>query len=169
MGLDAGGAQGVHFRIENPIGIEGLGFVEDLPIFGVLNVLLLVGVVGAGVSVVVRFRRSRGVERQQMKWFVYAAALVLLAPVVNYLPDVVNGVWFALVLVATSSATGIAVLRYRLYDIDVVINRTLVYGVLTASLALVYFGGVASAQAIFRASQAKSSSPNWLLSSPPSS
>ena len=150
LGLDAGGVEGVHFRIENPIGIGRLSFVEDLPIFGVLNVLLLVGVVGAGVSVVVRFRRSRGVERQQMKWFVYAAALILLAPAVNYLPDVVNGVWFALVLIATSSATGIAVLKYRLYDIDVVINRTLVYGALTALLVLVYFGGVATTQAIFR-------------------
>ena len=150
LGLDAGGVEGVHLRIENPIGIGTLSFVEDLPIFGVLNVLLLVGVVGAGVSVVVRFRRSRGVERQQMKWFVYAAALILLAPAVNYLPDVVNGVWFALVLIATSSATGIAVLKYRLYDIDVVINRTLVYGALTALLVLVYFGGVATTQAIFR-------------------
>ena len=150
LGLDAGGVEGVHLRIENPIGIGRLSFVEDLPIFGVLNVLLLVGVVGAGVSVVVRFRRSRGVERQQMKWFVYAAALILLAPAVNYLPDVVNGVWFALVLIATSSATGIAVLKYRLYDIDVVINRTLVYGALTALLVLIYFGGVATTQAIFR-------------------
>ena len=111
LGLDAGGVEGVPVRIENPIGIEGLGFVEDLPIFGVLNGLLLIGVVGAGLSVVVRFRRSRGVERQQMKWFVYAAALILLAPAVNPLPDVVNGVWLALVLIATSTAIGIAVLR----------------------------------------------------------
>jgi hypothetical protein len=84
-----------------------------------------------------------------MKWFVYAAALILLAPVVDRLPDVVNGVWLSLVLIATSTAIGIAVLRYRLYDIDVVINRTLVYGSLTAMLALVYFGGVTATQAIF--------------------
>jgi hypothetical protein len=133
-------------RIDSPIGIEGLGFVEDLPLFGVLNGLLIVGVVGAGASVVVRFRRSQGVERQQMKWFVYAAALILLAPVVDFLPDVVNGVWLALVLIATSTAIGIAVLRYRLYGIDLVINRTLVYGPLTAMLVLVYLGGVVSLQ-----------------------
>jgi hypothetical protein len=136
-------------KIDNPIGIEGLAFAEDLPVFGLLNGLLIVGLVGAVASVVVRFRRSRGAERQQMKWFVYAAALILLAPVVDPLPDVVNGVWLSLVLIATSTAIGIAVLRYRLYDIDVVINRTLVYGSLTAMLALVYFGGVTATQAIF--------------------
>jgi hypothetical protein len=141
----------VHYRIDNPIGIEGLGFAEDLPIFGRLNGLLIVGVVGAAASVVVRFRRSRGVERQQMKWFVYAAALILLAPVVDYFPDIVNGVWLALVLIATPTAIGIAVLRYRLYGIDVIINRTLVYGPLTATLVLVYLGGVISMQYAFRA------------------
>jgi cell division protein FtsL len=149
LSLDAGGD--VRLRIENPIGIEGLGLVDDLPIFGVLNGLLLVGVVGAGVSVVVRFRRSREVERQQMKWFVYAAALILLAPVVNFLPEVVNGVWFALVLIATSTAIGIAVLRYRLYEIDLIINRTLVYGPLTVTLIVIYIGGVVSLQYALRA------------------
>jgi cell division protein FtsL len=149
LSLDAGGD--VRLRIENPIGIEGLGLVDDLPIFGVLNGLLLVGVVGAGVSVVVRFRRSREVERQQMKWFVYAAALILLAPVVNFLPEVVNGVWFALVLIATSTAIGIAVLRYRLYEIDLIINRTLVYGLLTVTLIVIYIGGVVSLQYALRA------------------
>src|SRR5215211_2197929 len=147
--LDAG-VEGVRYRIENPIGIEGLGFVDNLPIFAVLNGLLIVGVVGAAASVVVRFRRSRGVGRQQMKWFVYAAALILLAPVVDQLPDFVNGVWLALVLISTSTAIGIAVLRYRLYGIDVVINRTLVYGPLTAMLVLVYLGGVVFLQYAFR-------------------
>ncbi len=137
-------------KIDNPVGIEGLGFPEDLPVFGLLNGLLIVGLVGAA-SVVVRFRRSRGVERQQMKWFVYAAALILLAPAVDQLPDVINGVWLALVLIATSTAIGIAVLRYRLYDIDLVINRTLVYGPLTAILVFVYVGGVVSLQFAFRA------------------
>jgi hypothetical protein len=136
-------------KIDNPIGIEGLAFAEDLPVFGLLNGLLIVGLVGAVASVVVRFRRSRGAERQQMKWFVYAAALILLAPVVDRLPDVVNGVWLALVLIATSTAIGIAVLRYRLYDIDVVINRTLVYGSLTAMLVALYFVGVVLLQRVF--------------------
>jgi MFS family permease len=136
-------------KIDNPIGIEGLAFAEDLPVFGLLNGLLIVGLVGAVASVVVRFRRSRGAERQQMKWFVYAATLILLAPVVDRLPDVVNGVWLSLVLIATSTAIGIAVLRYRLYEIDLIINRTLVYGSLTATLIALYFVGIVVLQRVF--------------------
>jgi hypothetical protein len=138
------------YEIANPIGIAGLDRVEDLPGFAALNGLLVLGVVGAAASVVVRYRRSRGVERQQMKWFVYAAALILLAPIVDRLPDFINGVWLGLVLIAIPMAIGVAVLRYRLYDIDLVINRTLVYGPLTAMLVLVYVGGVVTIQSAFR-------------------
>ena len=144
-------AESAHYRIDNPIGIEGLAQVEDLPVFDVMNVLLIVGVVGAAASVVVRFRRSQGVERQQMKWFSYAAALILLAPAVDFLPNIFSSVWLALVLIALPTAVGIAVLRYRLYGIDLVINRALVYGPLTAVLAIVYVGGVVSLQYAFRA------------------
>jgi hypothetical protein len=74
----------------------------------------------------------------------------VLAPAVDRLPDAVNGLWLALVLIATSAAIGIAVLRYRLYGIDLVISRTLVYAPLTAMLVFVYVGGVVSLQYIFR-------------------
>jgi hypothetical protein len=130
------------YRIDNPVGIEGLGRVENLQVFVVMNVLLVLGVVGAAASVVVRFRRSRGVERQQMKWFAYATALILVAPAMDYVPGVVSSVWLALVLVAIPAAIGIAVLKYRLYGIDLIINRALVYGPLTATLIAVYFGGI---------------------------
>jgi hypothetical protein len=143
--------EGAGYEIENPIGIEGLAFVEDLPVFGVLNVLLGVGFFGAVASVAVRFRRSRGIERQQMKWFLYAAALMLLAPGEGLLPDIVSNVLFGVVLLAIPTAIGIAILRYRLYDIDLVINRTLVYGSLTVVLVLFYVGGVVSLQYAFRA------------------
>jgi hypothetical protein len=138
-------------EIDNPIGIEGLASVENLPIFGVLNGLLFVGIIGAVASVVVRFRRSQGVERQQMKWFLYAAALLLLFPVAEPLSEIATGAVLAVVLLALPTAVGIAVLRYRLYGIDLVINRTLVYGPLTAMLVLVYLGGVVSLQYAFRA------------------
>ena len=138
------------YEIDNPLGIEGLDRVEDLPGFVALNGLLVFGVVGAAASVVVRYRRSRGVERQQMKWFVCAAALILLAPIIDFLPDFINGLWLGLVLIAIPMAIGVAVLRYRLYDIDLVINRTLVYGPLTAMLVLVYVVGVVSFQNAFR-------------------
>jgi hypothetical protein len=96
--------------------------------------------------VVVRFRRSSGVERQQMKWFLYAAAPILAFPITDYLPGIFSGLVFGWILIGLPAAIGIAVLRYRLYDIDVVINRTLVYGALTVSLALVYFGSVVGLQ-----------------------
>jgi len=137
-------------RIENPIGVEGLAYVEDLPIFRVLNVLLGVGIVGAVASVVVRFRRSQGIERQQMKWFVYAVALLLAVPLEGYVPEFVENGLSGLTLIALPAAIGIAVLRYRLYDIDLVINRTLVYGSLTVLLGTIYLGGVVSLQYAFR-------------------
>jgi hypothetical protein len=134
----------VDYRIDNPIGIEGLAPVEDLPIFGVLGGLVyFIGVLAAFAAVVVRFRRSRGVERQQMKWFLFAAAPLLAIPLEGYVPAFVDEIAFGWVLIGLPAAIGVAVLKYRLYDIDVVINRTLVYGTLTVSLALVYLGSVA--------------------------
>ena len=134
------------YRIENPIGIEGLANIEKLPVFVVFSGIYAVGAVGAVASVAVRYRRSRGTERQQLKWFLFAAAPILTVPVADSLPGVVSGLVFGWVLIGIPAAVGIAVLRYRLYDIDVVINRTLVYGALTATLALVYVGSVAGLQ-----------------------
>jgi hypothetical protein len=138
--------QNIDYRVENPIGIEGLPPVEELPFFAVLGVPLVIGCVGAVAAVVVRFRRSRGVERQQIKWFLYASAPILTFPITDYLPGIVGNLAFAWMLIGLPAAIGIAVLRYRLYDIDVVINRTLVYGALTATLALVYLGSVVGLQ-----------------------
>jgi hypothetical protein len=139
------------YRIDNPIGIEGLGHVEDLQAFAVLGGgALAVGAVGAVLSVVVRFRRSRGTERQQLKWFLYAAAPIVAFPAIDTLPVIVSGLLAGWVLVGLPVAIGIAVLRYRLYEIDLFINRTLVYGPLSAMLVLVYFGGVVGLQAALR-------------------
>ena len=131
----------------NPFGIEGLrdlGVAVATPVFviGIPTVLLSL------TSLVLRFRRSRGEERQQLKWFVYAGVLSVGAVL---LPSAASSFLQLLVLPLLPVAAGIAILRYRLYDIDIVINRTLVYGALTASLAAVYFGGVTATQAIFRA------------------
>ena len=111
---------------------------------------------GAGrAAVLSRFRRARGDERQQIKWFAYAIVVMLalfgcwfalgLAGVVKIGP-----LLFIVPLLGLPAAVGVAILRYRLYDIDIIINRTLVYGSLTATLVSVYFGGVAMTQAIFR-------------------
>jgi len=119
----------------------------------VIPMLLLAGL-GAVISLFVRFRRARGDERQQIKWFASAAVLTLVWYLVfgqstRGLPEAIVALASLLVLQTIPVATGIAILRYRLYDIDVVINRTLVYGSLTLMLGLIYFGGVATTQAIF--------------------
>ena len=117
--------------VENPFGITSLEAVLGW-IDGVGGVLFVAGFLGALASLVVRFTRSRGLERQQLKWFVYAAGLgvgVLVLPIP--LPDFLE---WTLAPVGLSVAAAVAVLRYRLYDIDRLINRTLVYGLLTAIL-----------------------------------
>jgi hypothetical protein len=136
---------------DNPVGIPGTaGLMEALESIGVL--LIVVSTVASAVSVIVRFRRSRGEERQQLKWLTYAAALVA-AGLAASIPLEATGRHDQLSnFLTTQSLTfipvciGIAILRYRLYDIDLIINRTLVYGALTALLALVYLAIVVALQ-----------------------
>ena len=142
-------------RAESPLAIAGAGdLLSAMDALG--QVLSAVGFLGAAAAVIVRLRRSRGVERQQLKWFAYVVALgvagLMLAIVsTTFAPaaaaaQVLGPVgWFTgLIMLAFGIpiATGIAVLRHGLYDIDVVINRTLVYGALTATLAGTYLGSV---------------------------
>ncbi|MDP5182357.1 GAF domain-containing sensor histidine kinase [Blastococcus sp. BMG 814] len=131
MLTDSLSGQEVGYRIDNPIGIDGLASVEELPVFGILGIVLAAGIIGAVVAVVVRFRRSRGDERLQMTWFVFAVAPAVLAPLDGVLP-LVSDVVFAWLLLALPVSIAVAVLKYRLEGIDVVLNRTLVYGTLTA-------------------------------------
>jgi hypothetical protein len=143
--------------IRNPLGIQGFSNVYTAILFNVVPLVLLVA---AASSVFVRLRRATGVERQQIKWFAYAAAATIIGLVLAYvIPDVIAvPLWFerigyAILLVlipAMPISIGIAILKYRLYDIDIIINRALVYGSLTAMLAAVYFGGVATTETIFR-------------------
>jgi hypothetical protein len=101
----------------------------------------------------VRFRRARGEERQQLKWFTYGAGVLALLLAVSAasqtlsarIPDLV----VAAALAAPPLAIGVAVLRYRLYDIDRIINRTLVYGALTVLLAVIYAGIVLTLGQLF--------------------
>src|SRR5215213_3437305 len=141
--------------IQNPLGIVGLADIYSAILYTTFSVLL-VAVIS---SVFVRLRRAGGVEHQQIKWFAYAVAANAIAVVVAYvIPGLIETpLWFErvgfalnnIVIPAIPIAIGIAILRYRLYDIDLLINRTLVYGSLTLMLALVYFGGVTATQAVF--------------------
>jgi MFS family permease len=128
--------------VANPIGVAAVGNPEKSPIIPVLIVLLGVLATAAFGSLVLRFRRSRGEERQQLKWFTYASALLPLAGLDDFLPAPVGDLLFGVPIVFLPVAAGIAILRHRLYDIDRLINRTLVYGSLTAILGLVYAGVV---------------------------
>ena len=124
--------------LPNPIGIAGIGNPEESRVGDFLFVLLFLLMVAAFASLAVRFRRARGEERQQLKWFTYAAALVPLVVLGDLLPDTVGNLFFAFVIALQPVAAGIAILRYRLYDIDRLINRTLVYSLVTALLTSVY-------------------------------
>jgi hypothetical protein len=110
--------------------------------------MLLVAGLGAVISLLVRFHRTRGDERQQIKWVASAAALTLVLIFVleqstlSGLPGAIAVLSGLLVLPSIPIATGIAILRYRLYDIDLIINRTLVYGSLSVMLVALYFGGI---------------------------
>ena len=132
---------------DNPVGFGFVGNVHDW--LDPVTTVVLVPLAGAvALSVVVRFRRSRGDERQQMKWMVFAvavlAASIVLSSVTRWNGDIV----FSIAIVQLPVAVGIAMLKYRLYDIDRLINRTLVYVALTAVLGAAYVGLVLAGQSL---------------------
>jgi hypothetical protein len=125
--------------IPNPIGITGLPDPEQGAVGALLISLLLLCAVAGCLSLVIRFRRARGEERQQLKWFAYAAAVMVVSVLVGtLLVPAGSNLGAGLLIALLPVAAGIAILRYRLYDIDRLINRTLVYGLLTALLAGIY-------------------------------
>jgi hypothetical protein len=132
---------------ENPFEIKGIEAFER----GIFVLVVVPGAVSVLLSVLslfMRFRRARGIERQQLKWFVFAGGLYVLTIFARI--DVVENLQFVAATFLPLAA-GVAILRHRLYDIDLIINRALVYAALTASLALVYFGSVTIMQYAFRA------------------
>ena len=150
--------------VANPVGVGGwlgdvLGGVVDPGI-----VVLFVAVPLSVLSLLLRFRRARGIERQQLKWFTYAAALVgafIFSDALGLVsPGLVNLLLGTLTLTGVYVGIGIAVLRYRLYEIDRIINRTLVYGLLTLVLGLGY---VAGSLVFVLVAGAGTDPPSWLV------
>ncbi len=137
--------------LNNPLGIEALGNLGITALSALLP--LMAAVLASVASLILRIRRSAGEERLQLKWFVYAAILVALALPggASYQTFPAGPIFLISGMALTQVAVGVAILKYRLYDIDLLINRTLVYGSLTLVLAAVYFAGVAILQASFRA------------------
>jgi len=157
-------------QVQNPFGLEGHPWVTSVAL--VLLPLLALCMVASAFSLVLRYRHSGDEVRQQIKWVAFAgsfmgllylgtmsvgSALWLLSGPETP-ADLGSRSWWGVLLenvmvlsfAGVPVAIGFAVLRYRLYDIDFIINRALVYGSLTAMLALVYFGGVMGLQTIFR-------------------
>jgi hypothetical protein len=154
----------------NPFGLEGHPWVAAVG--WIILPLLPVFMLASAMSLVLRYRRSGGEVRQQIKWIAFAASFmglmylaVMSAGTINWLisaPEVprdlgTQTLWGALLenvmllsFAGVPVAIGFAVLKYRLYDIDILINRALVYGLLTATLAGVYLGGVILLQYLFR-------------------
>ena len=123
--------------IQNPVGIPVLTLSVFQTISGLYFALLLI----SSTSLLVRFRRARGDERQQLKWVAYSAALLGLESFIGrYLPVTIHSALSIVTSVAFALAIAVAILKYRLYDIDRLINRTLVYGLLTTLLAGIYTG-----------------------------
>ncbi len=138
----------------NPFGVEGARPSEAILATGQLGGLLCVVV--TLLSLIVRFYFSRGEERLQLKWFTYAAVVGLSTPLLlsSLVPaafQLVGPFAWTLGFLSLPVSAGVAVLKYRLYDIDLIINRTLVYGPLTAILVVLYVGGVVVLQYVFRA------------------
>jgi hypothetical protein len=131
----------------NPLAVPALARVLAVPAVAGAAVVMVSVLVGAG-SLVVRFRRARGTERQQLRWLAYAAALaaglLLVALVAAFLLANDNLVFMSLALgmALLPLATGAAILRYRLYDIDRIVSRTVAYGLLTVLLGGGYAGVV---------------------------
>src|SRR5215211_67404 len=134
-------------QVVNPYGVDR----PVVRVVGVAGILVVAGsMVASAVSLIVRARQAGRVERQQIKWLAYGGAVVvgtsLVAGAIAIWSVTVTILIINLALLVLPLFTGIAIVGYRLYDIDILINRTLVYAALTATLALVYFGGVAGLQ-----------------------
>jgi hypothetical protein len=144
---------GVGLSIRNPFGMESLPDLSEQ-----LQALMFALIFVASVSLVMRLHHARGVARQQIKWVAYAGALGGGASLPTYtVLEAVDLRWLQMVghvpalvgIVGVPMAVGIAITRYRLYEIDILINRTLVYGTLTAMLVAVYIGGIVLLQRFF--------------------
>jgi hypothetical protein len=150
--------------VRNPFGLEQYPWLADAA--QGITLLLPLCILASALGLVLRFVRSGAEEREQIKWLAFAALILGLGFSSFVIPGIISphatssadSLWenlledaVTLSFAGVPVAIGFAVLKYRLYDIDVVINRTVVYGALTATLVAVYFGGVATTQTIFRA------------------
>jgi hypothetical protein len=151
--------------VRNPFGLEGYPWIADAT--NVIPALLPLCTLASALSLVLRYRRSGSEEREQIKWIAFASSFVGLMSLITVFSTLIfapefpdstgtQPLWLGVLqdvellsFAGIPVAVGIAILRYRLYDIDVIINRTLVYGSLTATLVALYFGCIVLLQRVF--------------------
>lgn len=158
--------------IRNPAGVEAAAWLLE-PVHTLGWLALTMAAVASVISLVLRFRNARGDERQQLKWFSYATVFFVIMLAIHSIAEAILGpeayrpiepVLLGPGMTSIPIAVAIAIFKYRLYEIDVIIRRTLVYGVLTATLALVYFGGVALLQSLSRSlTGGQAEQPQWVI------
>jgi len=136
--------------VANPLGIVGTVGEAIGVLVGGGVLILLCSIILSALSLVLRYRRAVGVERQQIKWFAYATALLGVDLLIGFfVPAFLATILTSVTFLSLYAAIGIAIFRYHLYDIDLLINRTLVYGSLTAMLVALYFGVIVLMQRVF--------------------
>lgn len=133
------------FGFENPLGILPASLVSALE--APAGLLMVAAIVFSAAAPIVRFRHARSVERDQLKWFLSAAGLLAIVLPLSLVaeevaPDGLSALLFPAALAGLPVAIGVAILRHRLFDIDLLINRALVYGALTVVLGAVYVGAI---------------------------
>lgn len=145
--------------IQNPLGAAPLGAIGATTMVGVVETMLSGLALGGAASLMLRVRFARGEERLQLKWFAYAAVVAASGGALTYIiPDTIATAWMQwaswivlqIGLVGLPLSVSIAILHYRLYDIDVIINRTLVYGALSMTLLATFFGSVFALETMLR-------------------
>ena len=148
--------------VRNPLGIYSWDGVFDV-VAASTNVMFILLIVLTALALFERMRRASPEERLQIRWFVFAGCIVILGFLADSLHGIVPELGAASLVLTVAAVTalpvavGIAILRYRLYEIDVIINRTLVYGLLTAALAGLYTAALAFFQRLFVAVTGQSS------------
>ena len=156
MALSPGPFEDDPFKsVENPFGIEGAESALNV-LIGLAFIPFLLGFIAAAVSLSLRFRRSKGVVREQLKWVASAAVVTAVGLLSQSFAwaggetvQMATGAFLFVGMTGIAVATGVAILRHRLYEIDLIIRRTLVYGVLTGSLAGLYLAIVIGLQQAF--------------------
>jgi len=137
-------------RLQKPFGVPG---PLPLALVGSATILAAICSVGSIASLIVRYRAALGVERQQLKWILYggATSVVAIAFILALgIPLTAATTVITAATVVLAAAAGVAILRYHLYDIDLLINRTLVYGLTTTGLAIAFFAGIVVLQTLLR-------------------